>query len=54
MLRRVLVTGAGSGFGLATAVHLAGLGFAVTGLVPTGEERETHCERPTGAASKWT
>ncbi|HET6964412.1 MAG TPA: SDR family NAD(P)-dependent oxidoreductase [Acidimicrobiales bacterium] len=39
MLRRVLVTGAGSGIGLATAGHLAGLGFAVTGLVPTGEER---------------
>ena len=38
MRRRVLVTGAGSGFGLATARHLAGLGFDVTGLVPDGEE----------------
>lgn len=38
MLRRVVVTGAGSGFGLATTVHLAALGFAVTGLVPSAEE----------------
>jgi len=29
-----MVTGAGSGFGLATAVHLAGLGFRVIGAVP--------------------
>ena len=40
MHRRVLVTGAGSGFGLATAVLLASLGFDVTGLVPDGGEAE--------------
>lgn len=41
MIRAVLVTGAGSGIGLATALHLAGLGFAVTGLVPTaGQEAD--------------
>lgn len=38
MLRRVLVTGAGSGIGPATAIHLAGLGFVVTGLVPDARE----------------
>lgn len=48
MLRRVLVTGAGSGIGLATAVHLAGLGFAVTGLVPTGEEEDVLLRRAAG------
>jgi short-subunit dehydrogenase len=31
--RCVLVTGASSGFGLATALHVADLGFTVTGLV---------------------
>ena len=40
MHRRVLVTGAGSGFGLATALLLASLGFDVTGLVPDGAEGE--------------
>lgn len=40
MRRRVLVTGAGSGFGLATALLLASIGFDVVGLVPHEEERE--------------
>lgn len=31
MVRTVLVTGASSGLGLATAVHLAGMGFGVVG-----------------------
>lgn len=40
MRRRVLVTGAGSGFGLATALLLGALGFEVIGLVPDdGESR---------------
>jgi NAD(P)-dependent dehydrogenase (short-subunit alcohol dehydrogenase family) len=38
--RRVLVTGAGSGFGLATALHLTRLGFTVTGLVIDNQEEE--------------
>ena len=33
MARRVLVTGADKGIGLATVVHLARLGFEVTGSV---------------------
>ncbi len=39
----MLVTGAGSGFGLATALHLADLGFTVTGLVPDAEEEALSC-----------
>jgi NAD(P)-dependent dehydrogenase (short-subunit alcohol dehydrogenase family) len=42
--RQVLVTGAGSGFGLATAVHLASLGFGVIGLVPTSAEKDALVE----------
>lgn len=38
MERTVLVTGAGSGIGLATACHLADLGFTVVGLVPDVDE----------------
>jgi short-subunit dehydrogenase len=38
--RRVVVTGAGSGFGLATATRLAGLGFDVTGIVPHAAEAD--------------
>lgn len=34
MLRRVLVTGASSGFGLASSLLLSALGFDVTGVVP--------------------
>lgn len=40
MERRVLVTGAGSGLGLATTLHLATAGFAAIGLVPDEQERE--------------
>lgn len=40
MHRRILVTGAGSGFGLATACLLASLRFDVIGLVPDESERE--------------
>lgn len=39
--RRVLVTGASSGIGLATAVLLGSLGFDVIGLVPTDSGRDT-------------
>jgi len=39
--RAVLITGAGSGFGLATALHLADLGFTVVGLVPDESEGST-------------
>ena len=41
MRRRVLVTGAGSGFGLQTALLLESLGFTVTGLVPDDGGRRT-------------
>jgi short-subunit dehydrogenase len=37
--RRVLVTGAGSGIGMATVRHLASLGFTTVGLVPDERER---------------
>lgn len=38
--RHVVVTGAGSGIGAATAVHLAELGFEVTALVRDDAERQ--------------
>ncbi len=40
MLRTVLVTGANSGVGLETALHLAGLGFGVVGTVRSDEKAE--------------
>ena len=40
MARPVLVTGANSGIGLETAVHLAGLGFDVVGTVRSREKGE--------------
>lgn len=40
MERIALVTGAGSGFGLATATELASLGFTTVGLVPDGREAD--------------
>jgi short-subunit dehydrogenase len=40
MERQVLVTGASSGFGLATAVRLASAGFTVSGLVPDDQEAD--------------
>ena len=39
MDRTVLITGASSGIGLATAVHVAGIGFGVVGLVSDQEGR---------------
>jgi NAD(P)-dependent dehydrogenase (short-subunit alcohol dehydrogenase family) len=38
--RHVLVTGAGSGIGLSTTVHLVALGFQVSALVPTSAEAD--------------
>ncbi len=40
MLRTVLVTGANSGVGLETALHLAGLGFGVVGTVRSDDKAE--------------
>jgi short-subunit dehydrogenase len=39
-LPRILLTGAGSGIGLATAAELAGRGYGVVGVVPNQDERE--------------
>lgn len=41
MIRTVLVTGANSGIGLATALHLAGLGFHVVGTARSEEKGES-------------
>ena len=41
MVRTVLVTGANSGIGLETALHLAGLGFRVVGTVRSEEKGES-------------
>jgi short-subunit dehydrogenase len=40
MERRALITGAGSGMGMATALELARLGFTAIGLVPDEQEAE--------------
>jgi NAD(P)-dependent dehydrogenase (short-subunit alcohol dehydrogenase family) len=44
MERRVLVTGAGSGLGLATVLHLAEIGFTAIGLVPNAVEKKALLE----------
>lgn len=41
MVRTVLVTGANSGIGLETAVHLSGLGFRVVGTVRSEDKGES-------------
>ena len=45
MRRRILITGAGSGFGLASALHLAELGFDTVGLVPDEAEASVLAEQ---------
>jgi NADP-dependent 3-hydroxy acid dehydrogenase YdfG len=42
--RTVLVTGAGSGIGLATVIELGRLGFRPVGVVPDGERADTVAE----------
>jgi short-subunit dehydrogenase len=49
MLRRVLVTGANSGVGLETALHLAELGFRVVGAARSEEKAESLAKAATDA-----
>ncbi len=49
MVRSVLVTGANSGVGLETAIHLAGLGFRVVGTVRSDDKAESLAKAATDA-----
>lgn len=52
MVRTVLVTGANSGLGLATALHLASLGFRVVGTARSEEKAEVLAKAASDAGAE--